>query len=664
MAKDLNLKLSFFDDFTAKFRDAMKNAGKQFEEFDKKLKNGQLSRGLSDFGKSAAVVGGSVAASLALPIHQAMEFETAMADVRKAVNALDTEEKFQDMQSEILKLGRSLPLVHTEIAAIVAAGGRMGVPHAELLAFTKDVAKMANAFDMSAGEVGESMGKLATVFNIPYNELSKVGDVINHIADNTSSKEPQIIDAMQRVAGTANQVGLKADQTAAIIASFIHLGKGPETAASAVNALLRELVMAEGQSKKFQGALKTLGLDGKKLQRDMVATPQQTLIDVMERLTKVPKHMQTTIATELFGKEFGDDAALLSTKLDEYKKILNLSTDEARVGSLDKSLEIITNTSAAKLKMVKNQINEVMVGLGNELLPIINDLVKEIKPYIISLTEWIKNNKELTLTILKAAAGFAALSVAASGIAFVFSGVFKVINMVRGVTKFLSIGFKVISPLVTKLGGFKTIFASVFKVLITGFKVLKFVVMRHPVVAVVTAIATAAYLIYKNWDKIVIYFKEKFSQLYEAFSEFSAYLSGNFLNGLRWVGYKIWDLVFYPIIKGLEVVQSGLAAIGIDTKMVDLSAKNIFGEIEWQPYGGKKNYQMQAVPSMPFLSSVRSMNRQQQVPFQISYTPTINITGNPGQEQLQEINKTVKHSGDDLLRIMKQKEQREKEKMY
>ena len=64
--------------------------------------------------------------SLAQPIRQAIEFESAMSDVRKVVD-FDTPEQFAQMQQDILRMGRTLPLAHEGLAALVAAGGQAGL---------------------------------------------------------------------------------------------------------------------------------------------------------------------------------------------------------------------------------------------------------------------------------------------------------------------------------------------------------------------------------------------------------------------------------------------------------------------------------------------------------------------------------------------------------
>ena len=118
------------------------------------------------------IVGASaVAFSLAQPIRQAIEFESAMSDVRKVVD-FDTPEQFAQMQQDILRMGRTLPLAHEGLAALVAAGGQAGLAREELAKFAEDAAKMAVAFDkLSADDAGTMMANWRTAFKMSQDEV-------------------------------------------------------------------------------------------------------------------------------------------------------------------------------------------------------------------------------------------------------------------------------------------------------------------------------------------------------------------------------------------------------------------------------------------------------------------------------------------------------------
>ena len=178
----------------------------------------------------------ALGASVVIPIKSAIEFESAMADVKKVAN-LNTEE-VKKFGNEIVKLSTKIPITAEGLAQIAAAGGQLGIEKNKLIDFTKVVAKMSTAFDMSANDAGESIAKMMNIYGLQISGVTKLGDVINHLSDNTAAKARDMVNVLARVGGTAKMFGLAPKNVAALADAFLALGKPPEVAAGAINSLL------------------------------------------------------------------------------------------------------------------------------------------------------------------------------------------------------------------------------------------------------------------------------------------------------------------------------------------------------------------------------------------------------------------------------------------
>src|SRR5574344_939586 len=158
----------------------------------------------------------AVAFSLAQPIRQAMEFESAMSDVRKTVD-FDTPEQFAQMQKDILAMGRTLPLTHEGLAALVAAGGQAGLAREELAKFAEDAAKMATAFDgLTADDAGTMMANWRTAFKMSQDEVRALSDQINYLSNVTASDTTALSEIVTRVGVLGDVAGLSASSIVAI----------------------------------------------------------------------------------------------------------------------------------------------------------------------------------------------------------------------------------------------------------------------------------------------------------------------------------------------------------------------------------------------------------------------------------------------------------------
>lgn len=315
------------------------------------------------------LVGG--AGGLAFATREAMKFETAMAGVKKVAEG--TDEQYAQLSDELKKMGAELGISAAEMADLAAAGGQLGIPIEKLSEFTTIASKMSVAFGMTAEEAGNAAATIANVFQLPIGEVEKLGDAINVLGNNTAAREKDIVAAMARIGGTAKQFGLVADEAAALADAFIALGKPPEVAATAINAMLQKLQTAQSQGKDFQAALEGIGTSADEMAANIAANPQQALTDFLHKLEGLDKQSRALTLSQLFGTEYSDDIALLVGSLGEYEKALGLVADKGQVvGAMQKEVANAMSTSEAQIAKAKQEIINVAIEVGEKLLPLVS----------------------------------------------------------------------------------------------------------------------------------------------------------------------------------------------------------------------------------------------------------------------------------------------------
>lgn len=458
------------------------------------------------WGAAGAVAG------VAFPVKLAVEFESAMADVKKVVD-FDTPKQFKEMEQDILRLTRSIPMAGTELAKITASGGQLGVARKDLPKFTETIAKMSVAFDMSAEQAGDSMAKLANVYQIPISQIGKLGDAVNHLSNSSPAKAGDIINTLGRVGGVAKQFGLTEIQTASLSNAFISLGKTPEIAGTAINGMLTKLMTADKQGAKFQKALKNMGMESKDLKKSIKENGEQALMDFLKQVGKLPKENQMGALVDLFGLEYADDVAVLVSGLETYKKSIDelkkTSKDgkPAFVGSMDKEFAARSATTANNWQTFKNSLTEIGITAGSVLLPALNQLMTAIRPIINSFADWASKNPEIVSAFVHLAAGFAALK--AGGLMFRFVGnelsgfmvSFRLAKALLGVDWLATvIRFKSGIGALARIFGVVKTAATLFG---SGLMSLGRFLFMSPIGIALTLLGVAAYMLYKNWDGVV-----------------------------------------------------------------------------------------------------------------------------------------------------------------
>jgi len=430
-----------------------------------------MQAGRDRMASAGAALGATAAAAAVgfVPIVQAAAFEKAMLGIAKQVDGARDEsgkltQVYTDMAKQVQLLGREIPMATNEIADMVAAGARMGIAKDELIDFTRTAGMMASAFELPAGELADQMGKIATLFKIPIPKIAELADVINHLDDNAISKGGDIIEVMKRIGGTAEFVKMPAKEAAALASTFLTLGSSAEIAATASNAAMRELSIATMQPKRFQAGLAAIGMDAKKVQQEMSRDATGTILKVLDALNKLPDEKRLTVATQLFGKEYGDDLAKLATGVTEYRRQLQLARDDKAMGSMAREHQARLQTTTAQWELAKNRVTELSVNIGSVLLPAVNQVLGVFSGATSAVADFTREHPLLVGNI--------------ATVVGTLGGLFAA-------TKLVSFGIGAVT---------------------FAFSALKLAIATNPIGLALVALTTAAVLVYKNWEPIKAFF--------------------------------------------------------------------------------------------------------------------------------------------------------------
>lgn len=489
----------------------------------------------------------AVASPFVASAKAAMQFEDAMLGVAKqAEGARDKQGQltsvYFDMRKEIQLLGREIPISTNKIAGMVEAGLRMNVPKDQVIGFTREVAKMSTAFDgMEPSEIADKMGKISNVMQIPITKISDLADTINYLDDNSVTKGADLIGTLTRIGGTAKQVNLAEHQAAALASTFLSLGKSEEVAATASNALMRELALAKVQPDRFQKALKSLGMTSKEVNEGMVKDAQGTILKVLDKINGLDKKLQVEITTGLFGKEYGDDVAALAGGINEYRRQLSLLNEEERKGSMDREFSARLQVSSAQMEMMKNSATETAVALGTVLLPPLNETFQMIAKGAQVASEFAAAHPQLTEAVVVGATAVVGARIAWLALKFAWTQTAIVGNGVKSVFIKQSVAQTAATSATARHATAQLIATGATGKLTIAQRALNLAMRLNPVGMVITAIGVLiglGVLLYQNWDTV----KTKAAQMFKVIGDnpFLAIALGP-LGMLIYTGVKLYE---------------------------------------------------------------------------------------------------------------------------
>jgi phage-related protein len=179
--------------------------------------------------------------------------------------------------------------------------------------------------------------------------------------------------------------------------------------------------------------------------------------------------------------------SLLSGNLGNLAEMLKFTADETNyIDSSHQEFANRTTTTSFKIMQLKQAFYGVAITAGNTLLPILKKIADKLTPIIDKIAIFTQKNSGLVKGIILVASGFSAMALTGGYLSFV----------VGGIVKFVALGARAFSFLTGVIG-----------FVVKAFQILRLVMLANPIVLVITAIAVAAFLIYKYWDKISAFFK-------------------------------------------------------------------------------------------------------------------------------------------------------------
>ena len=605
----------------------------------------------------------AVAFSLAQPIRQAIEFESAMSDVRKVVD-FDTPEQFAQMQQDILKMGRTLPLAHEGLAALVAAGGQAGLAREELAKFAEDAAKMATAFDgLSADDAGKMMANWRTAFKMSQDEVRALSDQINYLSNVTASDTTTISDIVTRVGALGDVAGVSSASIAAIGTTMASVGVGSDVAATGIKNFMLSLVAGEAATKQQQEAYKKLGLDSEQVSKDMQKDSEKTILKVLQGVSKLSKAEQATTLQQLFGKESIGAIAPLLTNLDNLKNNLDAVSDSTKyLGSMQKEFEARNATTANTLQLTKNRVAELGINIGSILLPGLNKVLEVINPLLGKVADFANQNKTLIGVIGGVVFGLASLKIASLALGYAWT--------------FVSGGALILQKTYLALRSSAILAAVATKGWAAAQWLLNAAMTANPIGLIIVAIAAviaAGVALYMHWDTVKAKFVEVWEGIKNWFTSFSLYDSGmkmlqTLADGIKAAAYAPVEAISGALGKVREYLPFSDAKVG-PLSQLTLSGQKVVDTLREGMLSAKP---LTDASSSQFGSALGGINGMTPLDtsglsggsttsMNVTYAPVINIQGTGNQ---QDINQAIKDGNDDFIKKLKASQEQNRRLSY
>ena len=404
----------------------------------------ESSRRLEQVGKRLDRMGRSLSLNVTAPIlalgagavASSIKFEDAMAGVSKTVDA--SAETIAELGEEFKNLSEDIPVAATELANIGEAAGQLGIETSNILGFTRVMADLGVATNLTSEEAATDLARLANITGMPQNAFDRLGSTVVALGNNLATTEREIVSMGLRLAGAGTQIGLTEDQILALAGSLSSVGIEAESGGTALSKVMAEMAIAVGDGgDKLEQFARIAGMSGAAFAEVFETDAADAIVTFVEGLGRLSDE-GVNVFQVLESVEFGNirvrDALLRASGAgDLMRSSLDLgSTAWQENTALTIEAEKFYATLGNQLKIVWNQIRNMAAEMGDNLKPAVLALIDASKPVLGLLRDMIKGFGELPTGVQAVAIGLVTLTAAAGPALVAIASLTIAIGVLKG----------------------------------------------------------------------------------------------------------------------------------------------------------------------------------------------------------------------------------------
>jgi len=311
----------------------------------------------------AAGVGIGIFASryLAKATQEAIKFQTEMIGLRKILG----ERQAFAIGEALGDLSKQMPLARQELISVAETAARLGIRGtANILSFTRTMAMMGVATNISAEEAADALARVAKQTGLPVERLENLGSVINELSNTMATSASEIVASVRRSAPELARLGVPAEDIAALAATLNTVSES----ATRAGTRLRRLGQALSDPNKIEVFAAALGKTTGEIRRMRQEDPTNLIVEIVNAMAEGGAaadrlasglDARVRLALAALAQVQGDLNTALALGRDQMKNNTSLHEEYSR----------ILNTVVSKQQLLTNRITETRREIGENMLP-------------------------------------------------------------------------------------------------------------------------------------------------------------------------------------------------------------------------------------------------------------------------------------------------------
>lgn len=362
-----------------KFKEELKSlqkANKKGEESFKKL---------ALVGKAGFLAVAAAATALTVAATKSfIAFEKGVVSVAKTTNLAGKE--LDDFKQEIMDLSEEIPQTTSQLLAISTAAGQLGIKGSKnLVIFTETIAKLGATTDLEGESAAIQIARILDLVDEGIDTVDQFGSVIVDLGNNFATSESQILEVATEVAKATVNFKLSSPEVLGLATAMSSLGIQSEAGATVVGKSFMKIdeVIRKQAGPQFEKLIELTGMTGEELTKTFQTDASkvfQAFINGLGKAGESGKSMTGELSKlGLSGIRVNKILPTLAERSDKLADALKRSGKAAKENSaLNKEAATAFESSAARLAIAQNKINNALIEIGAETAPAVVEAIEGI----------------------------------------------------------------------------------------------------------------------------------------------------------------------------------------------------------------------------------------------------------------------------------------------
>lgn len=374
--------------------------------------------------KGIQALGSALKSTASNALNLALSNETAFAKASTLLKGDD----FTSYYQGLIDISNRTGVAFSDLSESMYSALSAGVAQEKVLDFVESSVKLSKGGFTQTATAIDIVTTALNAYHMEMDEATHVQDVLITTQNLGKTTVDELASNMGKLIPTANGVNIAFDQLGAMYATVTANGVATAEATTYLNSMINELGASGSTAEKaMQEATKGTDMAGKKFSE--ISAMGYDVTDVLTLMSDYAQKTGKSLSDMFSSSEGAKAASILLSNVEGFKSNIDSMVDST--GAAATAAETMMDTTAEKIQLAKNQIDNLTSSIAEQLLPITGEAAQNIADALNSselketaqavgdfiagaLTLLLNNIKLIASALAGVTAGFVAFKAAAT----------------------------------------------------------------------------------------------------------------------------------------------------------------------------------------------------------------------------------------------------------